>query len=205
MKALLARESGRVSGGLRACGGFATLANRSRALSSAEERCLHTAEVTGSIPVAPTTRIPCKHRGFLHSRIFNRATRSVRCPSGVRRRSGSELAGLSRSTSSRRQVSVVRRLADPSVPDVACRLPGPRTGPWVANRRGSRSGQPSIVGLLDLAGKIKDSVAEVCDAVSLFSTVHPSPRVVDPVSAMCPGLKLVWLSRGLCCAGIWAR
>ena len=33
---------------------------RHRALSSAEERCLHTAEVTGSNPVAPTPfRPPC--------------------------------------------------------------------------------------------------------------------------------------------------
>ena len=30
----------------------------SRAISSAEERCTHTAEVTGSIPVSPTTRNP---------------------------------------------------------------------------------------------------------------------------------------------------
>ena len=36
----------------------------SRALSSAAERCLDTAEVTGSIPVAPTIRIPCICGGF---------------------------------------------------------------------------------------------------------------------------------------------
>ena len=36
---------------------------RSRALSSAGERCLHTAEVTGSIPVAPTLGIPGGTRG----------------------------------------------------------------------------------------------------------------------------------------------
>ena len=64
------------------------------ALSSAEERCLHTAEVTGSIPVAPTLRIPCKHRGFFDFRILDRASGGVRCPSSVRRSSGAELAGL---------------------------------------------------------------------------------------------------------------
>ena len=50
---------------------------------------LHTAEVTGSIPVAPTPRIPCNHRGFLHIGIFNQPLCGVRCPSGVRQRSGS--------------------------------------------------------------------------------------------------------------------
>src|SRR5690606_34976009 len=61
-----------------------------RALSSAGERCLHTAEVTGSIPVAPTLRIPCKHRGFCDFWVDRMVPQCVRCPSGVRQRSGAE-------------------------------------------------------------------------------------------------------------------
>ena len=41
-----------------------------RALSSAGERCLHTAEVTGSIPVAPTRRIPRSAGVFLCQASF---------------------------------------------------------------------------------------------------------------------------------------
>ena len=42
--------------------------HNSRALSSAAERCLDTAEVTGSIPVAPTMREPLRKAGFLRVR-----------------------------------------------------------------------------------------------------------------------------------------
>ena len=50
-------------------GPTATISPPPRALSSAEERCLHTAEVTGSNPVAPTTERPGQARV---SRIWRR-------------------------------------------------------------------------------------------------------------------------------------
>src|SRR6266849_320854 len=57
-----------------------------RALSSAGERSLHTGEVAGSIPAAPTT-IPCFAPPFAHSCRAARELQSIEFPDGMLDRS----------------------------------------------------------------------------------------------------------------------